>query len=71
MNIINHLVILTDKEQEAVINALYHYYWTFYNTKEEITEEERKDEDKFLKIVSKEYSGDFVDKLMTKIATSN
>ena len=70
---INHHIVLTDKEQEAVVNALAYFHWIFYShfAKSRMTAEEIAQEHEHWKDVVKEYENNFMDILASKIATSN
>lgn len=70
---INHHIVLTDKEQEAVVNALAYFNWIFSSdfTRSRMTAEEIAQEHEQWKVVAKEYEDVFMDNLATKIATSN
>lgn len=61
----NHHIVVNSQEQEAIVNALAFFDWMFYNNSEEnFTMKDWKD-------VAKEYPKNLMDKLATKIATSN
>lgn len=70
---INHHVVLTDREQEAAVNALAYFHWIFNSdfAKSRMTAEEIAQEHEHWKDVAKEYESNFMDILASKIATSN
>jgi MinD-like ATPase involved in chromosome partitioning or flagellar assembly len=64
----NHHIVVTSQEQEAIVNALAFFDWMFYQS---IGEEGSDWSMKDWKDVAKEYPSDLMDKLATKVATSN